>query len=137
MQLIQNFTRGHADGLSASMFICAIGANVTGSTGILVRLESRTELIWQLPWLLGAYTAVVLVAKHPYLCMFSATNVALTQHRDIIGPWRIGREAKFTVVRVYHRSRLIVTCRAIGYCGHGCTDCTSSIQICGQGHSSS
>jgi hypothetical protein len=54
MQLMQNFRRGSADGLSASMFVCAITANVTGSTGILVRLQSRDELVWQLPWLMGA-----------------------------------------------------------------------------------
>lgn len=53
VQLIQNFSRGHAEGLSASMFVLAITANLTGSAGIFVRLESRSELVWQLPWLLG------------------------------------------------------------------------------------
>lgn len=54
VQLIQNYSRGHAEGLSASMFLLAITANLTGSAGILVRIETRSELLWQLPWLVGS-----------------------------------------------------------------------------------
>jgi hypothetical protein len=45
--------RGEADGLSTGMFLCAIAGNGLGATGILVRVATPTELLQQLPWLIG------------------------------------------------------------------------------------
>lgn len=52
-QLVKNWIRGSAEGLAASMFLCAITGNVTSAAGIIVRLNSTQEFIWQLPWLIG------------------------------------------------------------------------------------
>ena len=59
-QLLKNRSRGDADGLSISMFLCAICGNVFGALGILVRLDSVTQVVWQLPWLVGMLGTVMM-----------------------------------------------------------------------------
>jgi hypothetical protein len=52
-QILKNWTRGDAEGLSILMFLCAICGNMLGGCGIVVRLSSVSEMVWQLPWLVG------------------------------------------------------------------------------------
>jgi len=59
-QLVKNFTRGHADGLAAGMFMCAITGNVSGAAGILIRLKKMHEFMQQLPWLIGMLGTVAM-----------------------------------------------------------------------------
>lgn len=59
-QLLQNRARGDAEGLSISMFLCAICGNLLGALGIIVRLRSLRKLLWQLPWLIGMLGTVLM-----------------------------------------------------------------------------
>lgn len=52
-QIYKNCIRGDADGLSISMFLCAIAGNGFGAAGILVRVNSIDAFVQQLPWLIG------------------------------------------------------------------------------------
>lgn len=68
-QLMQNLRRGDAEGLSMSMFLCAICGNLLGAVGIIIRLESVRSFLWQLPWLIGMLGTVfmdVLIAMQAH-----------------------------------------------------------------------
>lgn len=85
-QLVKNCTRGDADGLSASMFIWAITGNVTGAAGIILRLDTAKEFIWQLPWLIGMLGTV---AMDVVIASQSASAAAHHRHRtDTLGNTR-------------------------------------------------
>lgn len=52
-QLLKNCMRGDAEGLSMVMFLCAIAGNLLGGIGIIVRIGNVSQILWQLPWLIG------------------------------------------------------------------------------------
>lgn len=52
-QIYKNCVRGDADGLSISMFMCAIAGNGFGALGILLRVTTLDAFVQQLPWLIG------------------------------------------------------------------------------------
>lgn len=59
-QLIKNKQRRSADGLSLGMVTCAVLANVTYGTSIIMRGPSWDNLIGKAPWLLGSFGTVFL-----------------------------------------------------------------------------
>jgi PQ loop repeat len=61
-QLYKNWKRGDAEGLSIAMFVCAVSGNLFGAFGIIVRLGSMFDIVWQLPWLIGSLGTVAMDA---------------------------------------------------------------------------
>lgn len=59
-QILKNWARGDADGLSISMFLCAICGNLFGGLGIVLRIQAASDLAWQLPWLIGMLGTVAM-----------------------------------------------------------------------------
>mmetsp|Transcript_11659 Transcript_11659/g.35002 ORF Transcript_11659/g.35002 Transcript_11659/m.35002 type:complete len:373 (-) Transcript_11659:485-1603(-) len=59
-QLYKNWSRKCCEGLSMSMFLCAISANTSYGLGILLRTYSWEELRGSGPWLLGSLGVVIL-----------------------------------------------------------------------------
>jgi len=59
-QILKNLARNNAEGLSTSMFLCAIAGNLTGFAGIVLRLDSWRSAAWQLPWMLGMFGTVAM-----------------------------------------------------------------------------
>lgn len=59
-QLYKNWSRSCCEGLSLSMFLCAISANISYGLGILIRSYTKDELKASAPWLFGSFGVVVL-----------------------------------------------------------------------------
>lgn len=59
-QLSKNKQRQSADGLSLGMVTCAVLANITYGTSIIMRGPSWDNLIGKAPWLLGSFGTVFL-----------------------------------------------------------------------------
>ncbi len=59
-QIVRNWRRHSAEGLSLAMFGCAIAANVTYGSGILLRTYTWAELRASTPWILGSLGTVSL-----------------------------------------------------------------------------
>jgi uncharacterized protein with PQ loop repeat len=59
-QILKNNSRKSAEGLSSSMFICAVTANLFYGTSVLLRARTAEELISSLPWVLGSLGTVAL-----------------------------------------------------------------------------
>ena len=57
-QIIKNARRRSAEGLAASMFLCAVAANIFYGVGVLLRSRTRDELLASLPWVLGSLGTV-------------------------------------------------------------------------------
>lgn len=88
-QLVKNCIRGSAEGLAASMFLCAITGNVAGAAGILVRLESTQGFLWQLPWLLGMLGTVTMDAVIASQSAYATARQ--NQGSDALDSWRQGQ----------------------------------------------
>lgn len=74
-QIMKNWQRHSAEGLSLAMFGCAIAANVTYGTSILLRTYTWHDLLASTPWILGSLGTVSLdflifwqVAAHARTC---------------------------------------------------------------------
>ena len=59
-QIVRNWRRHSAEGLSLAMFGCAIAANVTYGSGILLRTYTWQALRASTPWILGSLGTVSL-----------------------------------------------------------------------------
>lgn len=59
-QIVRNWRRHSAEGLSLAMFGCAIAANVTYGSGILLRTYTWADLRASTPWILGSLGTVSL-----------------------------------------------------------------------------
>lgn len=59
-QLVKNKQRRSAEGLSLGMVTCAVLANLTYGTSIIMRTPSWENLIGKAPWLLGSFGTVFL-----------------------------------------------------------------------------
>jgi hypothetical protein len=61
-QIVRNWRRRSVEGLSLAMFGCAIAANVTYGSSILLRTYTWKELRASSPWILGSLGTVSLDA---------------------------------------------------------------------------
>lgn len=59
-QLYKNWSRSCCEGLSLSMFLCAISANISYGAGILIRSYGLADLQASAPWIVGSLGVVVL-----------------------------------------------------------------------------
>eukprot|EP00301_Raphidiophrys_heterophryoidea_P026695 c9278_g1_i1.p1 GENE.c9278_g1_i1~~c9278_g1_i1.p1 ORF type:complete len:352 (+),score=49.94 c9278_g1_i1:239-1294(+) len=53
-QILKNFRKKYAGGLSKAMFMCAFMGNLTYALGVIIRIRSWSEYKSALPWLVGS-----------------------------------------------------------------------------------
>ncbi|KAF6265789.1 PQ loop repeat-domain-containing protein [Scenedesmus sp. NREL 46B-D3] len=59
-QIYKNYSRQSSEGLALAMFMMAVCANSCTGTGIILRTFTKTELLEQLPWILGTLGTISL-----------------------------------------------------------------------------